>query len=166
MVFILHLLVGAATNEIDAKAFSGYLRVDEIKSEKGNYLTIWAEEYRFNKNNFARANRRLICKLNNKKSKIKIGDIIYTPQVPIRISQDKNPGTFNIINYYRSKGIHYQCFIDTLFVPVAHEKLWYDYILACKEKIENQFNKYLEGDRKSTRLNSSHEWISRMPSSA
>ena len=46
---------------------------------------------------------------------------------------------------YRSKGIHYQCFIDTLFVPVAHEKLWYDNILACKEKIENQFNKYLEG---------------------
>ena len=27
-------------------------------------------------------------------------------------------------------------------------------------------NIYLNGDRKSTRLNSSHEWISRMPSSA
>ena len=27
-------------------------------------------------------------------------------------------------------------------------------------------NKYAEGDRKSTRLNSSHGWTSRMPSSA
>ena len=27
-------------------------------------------------------------------------------------------------------------------------------------------NKFFERDRKSTRLNSSHEWISRMPSSA
>ena len=30
----------------------------------------------------------------------------------------------------------------------------------------NHYDGYPEKDRKSTRLNSSHEWISRMPSSA
>ena len=32
--------------------------------------------------------------------------------------------------------------------------------------IARHLSKQLETDRKSTRLNSSHEWISRMPSSA
>ena len=42
--------------------------------------------------------------------------------------------------------------------------------LQIQEQMTNQIakalEKYLGADRKSTRLNSSHEWISRMPSSA
>ena len=34
------------------------------------------------------------------------------------------------------------------------------------EDPERDINLYINSDRKSTRLNSSHEWISRMPSSA
>ena len=38
-----------------------------------------------------------------------------------------------------------------------------DDVVSQAEAILKEIN---EGDRKSTRLNSSHEWISRMPSSA
>ena len=38
--------------------------------------------------------------------------------------------------------------------------------LAQKQDLDEVFRHHLEIDRKSTRLNSSHEWISRMPSSA
>ena len=38
--------------------------------------------------------------------------------------------------------------------------------VSIAEKIIHAFDPSLKTDRKSTRLNSSHEWISRMPSSA
>ena len=37
-------------------------------------------------------------------------------------------------------------------------------VTTCEYAEEDEFERYQ--DRKSTRLNSSHEWISRMPSSA
>ena len=38
--------------------------------------------------------------------------------------------------------------------------------IVVKRPSDESRHKALHGDRKSTRLNSSHEWISRMPSSA
>ena len=43
----------------------------------------------------------------------------------------------------------------------------HDFLSIERHTMEGRFDFQLEGiDRKSTRLNSSHEWISRMPSSA
>ena len=77
--------------------------------------------------------------------------------------------------------IHYENPLNVVgTIPV-----WEDKVLLCKRNIEPRLGKWTlpagfmelgetvaEGaaretrDRKSTRLNSSHEWISRMPSSA
>ena len=38
--------------------------------------------------------------------------------------------------------------------------------ILVKRDLQGDLSKELSADRKSTRLNSSHEWISRMPSSA
>jgi hypothetical protein len=48
----------------------------------------------------------------------------------------------------------------------AHEKLVRD-LVVCQAALNQTENfEFLLGDRKSTRLNSSHRYISRMPSSA
>ena len=41
-----------------------------------------------------------------------------------------------------------------------------DYLQECLDSVRNQTFSDIEADRKSTRLNSSHSSISRMPSSA
>ena len=47
------------------------------------------------------------------------------------------------------------------------KKFGYDFLDSNTQKFKELFNEEeLDEDRKSTRLNSSHEWISRMPSSA
>ena len=60
---------------------------------------------------------------------------------------------------------------ESLKIPQLHAKYYtiYNTITLLREKARETFNRVrLERykDRKSTRLNSSHEWISRMPSSA
>ena len=60
-------------------------------------------------------------------------------------------------------------FIESVHKPdhelrqAAHDQKCYNELMAVRENVL-EYLKTL--DRKSTRLNSSHEWISRMPSSA
>ena len=44
--------------------------------------------------------------------------------------------------------------------------LWKFFVSASEGEIIKKYEDFESSDRKSTRLNSSHEWISRMPSSA
>ena len=50
-------------------------------------------------------------------------------------------------------------------IALVHRPKYDDWSLP-KGKVEPGESAIAAGDRKSTRLNSSHEWISRMPSSA
>ena len=54
--------------------------------------------------------------------------------------------------------------LDNIEVAILMERIY----SFSKDHTENadEFRKENQKDRKSTRLNSSHEWISRMPSSA
>ena len=54
-------------------------------------------------------------------------------------------------------------FIDARTMEIHHDKHHAAYVTNVNKALEGN---PLGEDRKSTRLNSSHEWISRMPSSA
>ena len=66
------------------------------------------------------------------------------------------------------------CYVFQYLVPVEEEALWrgsvlIPHVLVMQEWVEVVFSDLLtqvRGDRKSTRLNSSHSSVSRMPSSA
>ena len=68
-----------------------------------------------------------------------------------------------LYNYFRSSASY------RVRIALALKGLPYDYRGVHLQKNEHQTESYAAvsaRDRKSTRLNSSHEWISRMPSSA
>ena len=54
----------------------------------------------------------------------------------------------------------------TVNVTPGDQSAYYTPTIAAKTNVDGSFNVPVSRDRKSTRLNSSHEWISRMPSSA
>ena len=94
-----------------------------------------------------------------------------TVEVLVRIPEIKlpdnkfRPASSRAILSCRSTGRRYM-----LAVPDESEANWWlrhrsNPIMSC-EDVQNWMSNGSRTDRKSTRLNSSHEWISRMPSSA
>ena len=57
------------------------------------------------------------------------------------------------------------CGLDNLSMSFGHDEYMYRLLIANRHTLPLEAE-YIVRDRKSTRLNSSHEWISRMPSSA
>ena len=84
------------------------------------------------------------------------GKLVYMITKQGRLSIYETTKDVTVIRYviFREKSLRTK---DTICVTISRDETYEDVVTFISTALE---------DRKSTRLNSSHEWISRMPSSA
>ena len=74
---------------------------------------------------------KTLCLIDPKKP-LHRGDFIYTLALASPIKNSGNPGSFDMKNYYLTKGIHQQSFINQNYIKIGHVERWDSWIHALR----------------------------------
>lgn len=146
-LIIFHTLLGLFDRELKPsnsyKEGNAFLII-EIKSSNSLYKQTIGKVYKLKGTKLYPTREKTICVINSNEP-IQRGDFIFSLAPTKIIKNSGNPGSFDMINYYRTKGIHTQSFINHNYIKIGHIKLWDFWINKLKIGLNQTFEYHLSG---------------------
>jgi competence protein ComEC len=130
--------------EIPKKSNHVFL-IHEIKDGKNKRIKAIAELHRIDHLSIYSVNQKTICFFNTR-NKIHRGDLIFTASPIEAIMNSENPGSFDMKNYYATKGIHTQCNVRNDYILIGHIRSWDDWMFELREWFNKSFEHHLRGE--------------------
>lgn len=104
-----------------------YFRLSNVKNTSKT-VQAYGQEFRKEKHWLIPTGRKVSCTILRPKHRFIAGDVIATYAEIKPVIGDDNPGGFDIVTYYRSKGISYHCFLTNRIQYLGHHPTWWDKI--------------------------------------
>lgn len=119
--------------------------IREIKEGTNKRIKAIAQLHRIAHRSIYSVQEKTICYFDTTKE-IHRGDLIFTDAPIERIVNSENPGSFDMENYFATKGIHTQCNIGKAFISIGHLTSWEDWMLELREWFNRSFEHHLNGE--------------------
>ena len=143
-----HILLGVLAQETNPKIpkkSNHVFLIREIKEGKNKRIKAIAELHRIHHRSIYSIKEKTICYFDTSK-KIHRGELIFTTSPIESLMNSGNPGSFDMENYYATKGIHTQCNIGNAYTSIGHLRSWDDWILELREWFNRSFEHHLRGE--------------------
>lgn len=122
-----------------------YFRLSNIK-QYPNHIQAYGKQYLRKKAHLIPTKHLAVCtmpKYPNPNKACQPGDLIAACGEMTRIRSDKNPGSFDVETFYRSKGILYRCYIRDDVTLIGQKPNWQDNIEHFRQQLSIIFDRDL-----------------------
>ena len=119
-----------------------YFQLSNVK-HTSNVVQAYGQEFRRENQRLIPTNSKVSCTILRPTHHFKSGDVIATYAEIKPVIGDDNPGSFDIVTYYRSKGISYQCFLTDRIHYIGHHPTWKDKIERFRGRLCKIFDQQL-----------------------
>ena len=143
-----HIILGVFAQETNPeipKKSNHVFLIREIKEGKNKRIKAIAELHRIDHRSIYSVKEKTICYFDTSIN-IHRGDLIFTASPIEPIINSGNPGSFDMENYYATKGIHTQCNIGNAYISIGHLRSWDDWMLELREWFNRSFEHHLRGE--------------------
>jgi ComEC/Rec2-related protein len=146
-IIVLHTLLGMGTREINSPTSykEGHVyQIIEIKASRSIFVQAVGQIHELKRGSLHPTREKTLCLIDPKKP-LHRGDFIYTLALASAIKNSGNPGSFDMKNYYLTKGIHQQSFINQNYIKIGHVERWDSWIHALRTWFNESFERHLSG---------------------
>jgi ComEC/Rec2-related protein len=146
-ILAFHTLIGMGTAEKKAPTShkNGHAyQILDIKASRSNLVQAVGQIHELKRGSLYPTRSKTLCLIDPKKH-LQRGDFIYTLAPVSPIKNTGNPGSFDVKNYYMTKGIHLQSFVYQNYIIIGHATLWDSWIYALRTWFNRSFERHLCG---------------------
>jgi competence protein ComEC len=121
---------------------TSYFRLYNIK-RKPNHIQAYGEHYLRKNTRLIPTKNTVVCTLLNPTKQYQPGDLIASYTKISKIISDDNPGSFDVVTYFHSKGIMYRCLINDTVIHIGKYPNWEDKVEIFRQRLSNIFDQHL-----------------------
>ena len=119
-----------------------YYRLSAVK-ERETTVQAFGKVYERKGSILVATPQTVLCTFRKNKTNLRSGDVLLAASEINPIVPDLNPGSFDPVNYYRSKGIANSSFIKDTFLRVGHVNHWREEITRFRCTLGSIFDRQL-----------------------